>query len=86
LGSSTEKNAEKLDPVQAEIKDLNSGLRSVRDEQDFLRQREEYHDRTAKSTNKRVIVWFLFQFIFLGTVGYVQIYFLKRFFETRRIV
>lgn len=77
---------EKLDPVQVEIKELNGGLRSVRDEQDFLRLREEQHRVTATSTNKRVFYWFAFQLALLGCVSYMQIYFLKRFFETRRIV
>lgn len=91
---------EKLDTAQVELRDLNAGLRSLRDEQEYLLQREVTHKQStrnqcfiisylylvAESTNKRVMYWFVFQFLLLGSVGYFQIYYLKRFFEVRRVV
>lgn len=92
---------EKLDQAQIELRDLNAGLRSLRDEQEYLLQREITHKQStldliiiyilslrvvAVSTNKRVMYWFVFQLALLGSVGYFQIYYLKRFFEVRRVV
>lgn len=92
---------EKVDQAQLELRDLNAGLRSVRDEQEYLLQRELTHKKSmlclasygpnlyllvAESTNGRVTWWFVFQFGILGCVGYFQIYYLKRFFEVRRVV
>jgi hypothetical protein len=42
LGSSAE-SATKLDPVQNELRELNDGLRIVRDEHTFLMEREKKH-------------------------------------------
>jgi hypothetical protein len=40
----------------------------------------------AENTNKRVFYWFIFQIGLLGSISYFQIYYLKRFFEVRRVV
>lgn len=77
---------EKLDPAQTELRDLNVGLKSVRDEQEYLLQREALHKEIAVKTNRRVMYWFVFQILLLCSIGYFQIYYLKRFFEVRRVV
>lgn len=92
---------EKLDQAQIELRDLNAGLRSLRDEQEYLLQRELTHKQStiqlslkmtniylvvAQGTNRRVMWWFVFQIGLLGSVAYFQIYYLKRFFEVRRVV
>ncbi|PJF20100.1 hypothetical protein PSACC_00088 [Paramicrosporidium saccamoebae] len=95
LGSSAE-SATKLDPVQNELRELNDGLRMVRDEHAFLMERETKHREgdfplsthyvVALNTNSRVMWWFFIQIVMLGAVCYFQINSLKRFFEVRRVV
>lgn len=38
---------EKLDPAQAELRDLTTGLKSVRDEQEYLLDREIIHKKST---------------------------------------
>lgn len=92
--------AKKLDPVQNELRELNAGLRIVRDEHSFLMDREVKHRQglpvpfppasphrpVASSTNSRVMWWFFSQIALLSAVCYFQISSLKRFFEVRRLV
>lgn len=73
---------------------LNNGLRGVRDEQELLLRRENQHRQSrhfihslvAENTRSRVSWWFVLQTLLLGSVVYFQIWYLKRFFETRRVM
>lgn len=76
----------KLDPVQVEIRAINANLRQVRSEGALLLDREQGHKGVASSTKRRVMWWFLTQVLLIGGVSYFQVYYLKRFFETRRLV
>lgn len=88
-----------MDPVQNELKELNTALYQVRDEHAFLMEREKKHREgtfyycdhfdqiiVALSTNSRVMWWFVIQILLLGGVCYFQITSLKKFFEQRRVV
>ncbi|KAI6235885.1 Suppressor/enhancer of lin-12 protein 9 [Aphelenchoides besseyi] len=72
------------------IKDLSSSLTSVKHEQEYMEVRERVHRSINENTNSRVVLWAFFEAFVLGkftfsmTVG--QIFYLKRFFEVRRVV
>ncbi|CAG8441485.1 13516_t:CDS:2 [Ambispora gerdemannii] len=74
------------DPLEKEIRELTDGLSAIRDEQEYIVIRERVHRDTAESTNDRVKWWSLFQFIVLVSVCFWQVFYLKRFFEVKRVV
>lgn len=39
-----------------------------------------------KSTNRRVIVWFIFELLLIVALAVWQVYYLKKFFEVKRVV
>lgn len=69
-----------------EIAFLNGILMDVRDEQEYLKVREKTHRVIAENTNLRVQNWNIFQIIVLISLILFHIYFLKRFFEVKRII
>ena len=75
-----------MDPVQVELRAINANLRQVRSEGALLLEREQGHKGVASSTRTRVMYWFVSQVLLIGGVSYFQVYYLKRFFETRRLV
>ena len=74
------------DPVNQEMKALNIALREIKDEQDTMIQRANHHREIANGTNSRLFWWSFFQTITLAGVCAWQVYYLKRFFEVRRII
>ncbi|KAF5331542.1 hypothetical protein D9611_007646 [Ephemerocybe angulata] len=73
-------------PVEREIRALAAGLTSVKDEQEYIVVRERTHRNTAESTNSRVKWWSILQAIVLFAVVGWQIYYLKSFFEVKRVI
>ncbi|RIB19794.1 emp24/gp25L/p24 family/GOLD-domain-containing protein [Gigaspora rosea] len=74
------------DPLEKEIRELAEGLAAIKDEQEYIVMRERVHRDTAESTNDRVKWWSIFQFIVLFGVCFWQVFYLKRFFEVKRVV
>ncbi|KAI9727542.1 MAG: p24 complex component [Chrysothrix sp. TS-e1954] len=74
------------DPLEKEVRRLSDLLQQVRDEQSYIVVRERTHRNTAESTNARVKWWSLFQLGVLGGEGVFQVWWLKRFFEVKRVV
>ncbi|TPX47929.1 hypothetical protein SeMB42_g03029 [Synchytrium endobioticum] len=74
------------EPLQREIEHLANGLRAIRDEQSYMVARERAHRNTAESTNSRVMWWALIESILLIGVCLWQVYYLRRFFEVKRVV
>ena len=68
------------------IKELSSALRTVKHEQDYMAVRERVHRQINESTNSRVVLWSFFEAFVLISMTVGQIYYLKRFFEVRRVV
>ncbi|KAI6179539.1 Transmembrane emp24 domain-containing protein 2-like protein [Aphelenchoides besseyi] len=68
------------------LKELTEQLQSIIHEQDYLSVRHRVHKKINESTNFRVTMWSVFEsFIMIAmTVG--QVYYMKRFFEVRRLV
>ncbi|GLB33538.1 putative emp24/gp25L/p24 family/GOLD protein [Lyophyllum shimeji] len=73
-------------PVEREIRSLASGLLAVKDEQEYIVVRERTHRNTAESTNSRVKWWSILQAIVLFSVVGWQVYYLKSFFEVKRVI
>ncbi|KAI9754652.1 MAG: hypothetical protein M4579_004615 [Chaenotheca gracillima] len=74
------------DPLEAEVRQLSDLLAQVKDEQNYIVMRERTHRNTAESTNARVKWWSIFQLGVLIGEGIFQVWWLKRFFEVKRVV
>ncbi|KAI9839835.1 MAG: hypothetical protein M1819_000025 [Sarea resinae] len=74
------------DPLEAEVRQLSELLSAVKDEQGYIVVRERTHRNTAESTNERVKWWSIFQLGVLIGEGVFQVWWLKRFFEVKRVV
>ncbi|MCJ1372243.1 p24 complex component [Loxospora ochrophaea] len=74
------------DPLEAEVRHLSELLSQVKDEQSYIVVRERTHRNTAESTNARVKWWSIFQLGVLIGEGIFQVWWLKRFFEVKRVV
>ncbi|KAF7353024.1 Supernatant protein factor [Mycena venus] len=79
-------DADVVAPIEREIRALASGLQSVKDEQEYIVVRERTHRNTAESTNSRVKWWSVLQAVVLFLVVGWQIYYLKSFFEVKRVI
>merc|ERR1712000_673687 len=74
------------DPLEKEVRQLSELLDQVKDEQAYIVVRERTHRNTAESTNSRVKWWSIFQLGVLIGEGVFQVWWLKRFFEVKRVV
>jgi len=74
------------DPLESEVRQLSELLAQVKDEQSYIVVRERTHRNTAESTNSRVKWWSIFQMFVLVGEGLFQVWWLKRFFEVKRVV
>ncbi|KAI5814794.1 emp24/gp25L/p24 family/GOLD-domain-containing protein [Pyronema omphalodes] len=74
------------DPLEKGVKTLGELLNQVKDEQEYIVVREMVHRNTAESTNSRVKWWSIFQLGVVGGNGVFQVWYLKRFFEVKRVV
>ncbi|GFY75607.1 transmembrane emp24 domain-containing protein 2 [Trichonephila inaurata madagascariensis] len=68
------------------IKELSTSLTSVKHEQEYMAVRDRIHRGINESTNSRVVMWAFFEAVVLVTMTLGQVYYLKRFFEVRRVV
>ena len=68
------------------VRRLSEVLSQVKDEQAYIVVRERTHRNTAESTNSRVKWWSIFQLGVLIGEGIFQVWWLKRFFEVKRVV
>ncbi|KAG0149762.1 hypothetical protein CROQUDRAFT_653334 [Cronartium quercuum f. sp. fusiforme G11] len=73
-------------PIETEIKNLAHALEAVKEEQEYIVVREKLHRNTAESTNDRVKWWSLVQAGMVLAVTAWQVFYLKRFFEVKRVV
>jgi len=68
------------------IKELSTALVGVKHEQEYMEVRDKIHRKINESTNSRVVMWSFFEAIVLVAMTVGQVYYLKRFFEVRRVV
>lgn len=72
--------------LESMIKELTTSLTSVKHEQEYMGVRDRIHRNINESTNSRVVIWSFFEAVVLVTMTAGQIFYLKRFFEVRRVV
>lgn len=82
-GADDESSHNKLESM---IKELGTALTSVKHEQDYMNVRDKIHRTINESTNSRVVLWSFFEALVLVSMTIGQVYYLKRFFEVRRVV
>uniref|UniRef100_A0A0N5A4U5 GOLD domain-containing protein n=1 Tax=Parastrongyloides trichosuri TaxID=131310 RepID=A0A0N5A4U5_PARTI len=82
-GSTIDMDSQKLEEM---VRELSSSLTSVKHEQEYMEVRERVHRAINENTNSRVVLWAVFEAIILVSVTLGQIFYLKRFFEVRRVV
>ncbi|XP_026474717.1 transmembrane emp24 domain-containing protein 2-like [Ctenocephalides felis] len=72
--------------LESMIKELSSTLSGVKHEQEYMQVRDRIHRAINESTNSRVVMWSTFEACVLVVMTIGQVYYLKRFFEVRRVV
>jgi len=77
---------EHLSVLEIEVRKLNDRLRDVRAEQNYQRNREVAFRDTSESTNSRVMWWSIIQTSILVCAGMWQIFHLKSFFKSKKLV
>ncbi|TIB01391.1 hypothetical protein E3P89_01599 [Wallemia ichthyophaga] len=73
-------------PIEQEIRILADNVKAVQDEHEYLKARERSHRDTAESTNSRVKWWSIAQSGLLIVTCAWQVYYLKAFFEVKRVI
>jgi hypothetical protein len=68
------------------IGELSTSLTAVKHEQEYMEVRERIHRSINDSTNSRVVLWSFFEAFLLVAMTLGQVFYLKRFFEVRRVV
>jgi len=68
------------------IKELSTALTGVKHEQEYMAVRDRIHRSINENTNSRVVMWSFFEALVLVSMTLGQVYYLKRFFEVRRVV
>lgn len=63
-----------------------ASLTGVKQEQEYMQVRDRIHRSINESTNFRVVIWSTFEALILVAMTVGQVYYLKRFFEVRRVV
>ncbi|KAL2141215.1 hypothetical protein VTI28DRAFT_2674 [Corynascus sepedonium] len=74
------------DPLEVEVRKLSDLLERVKDEQAYIVVRERTHRNTAESTNSRVKWWNIFVIGVVIGESIFQVWWLRRFFEVKRVV
>ena len=72
--------------LEEQIKELAAALTSVKHEQEYMSVRDRIHRSINDSTNSRVVLWAFFEALVLVAMTLGQVFYLKRFFEVRRVV
>jgi len=83
-----DKNAEEANQNKLEemVNELATALKGVKHEQEYMEIRERIHRAINDNTNSRVVLWSFFEAFVLVAMTLGQVYYLKRFFEVRRVV
>lgn len=83
--SPEEENAEHQ-KLEGMVRELAQSLHGVKREQEYMTRRERIHREINQNTNSRVVMWAFFEAAVLVIMTVSQVYYLKRFFEVRRVV
>jgi len=79
-------DSEHHDKLGEMISQLSVSLTGVKHEQEYMEVRDRVHRAISDSTNSRVVWWAFFESLILVAMTAGQVYYLKRFFEVRRVI
>ncbi|KAI8388879.1 emp24/gp25L/p24 family/GOLD-domain-containing protein [Radiomyces spectabilis] len=79
-------SSEKLGPLEIELRRLESIVKSIVGQMDYLKRREERMRDTNESTNERVKWFSLLSLFTLISLGVWQILYLRSFFRRKRLI
>ena len=65
---------------------FNFVFAGAKHEQEYMEVRDRIHRAVNDNTNSRVVMWSFFEALVLVAMTVGQVYYLKRFFEVRRVV
>ncbi|CAH8492734.1 unnamed protein product [Heterobilharzia americana] len=68
------------------VNELSHSISSVKLEMEYVSLRTQVHWEINKNTNFRVVVWAAFEAFLIIAMSIGQVFYLKRFFEVRRLV
>ena len=68
------------------VPDSTTTFLGVKHEQEYMAVRDRIHRSINENTNSRVVMWSFFEALVLVSMTLGQVYYLKRFFEVRRVV
>ncbi|XP_028400400.1 transmembrane emp24 domain-containing protein-like [Dendronephthya gigantea] len=80
------KNDEHHDKLNGMIQELSAVLGGVKHEQEYMEIRDKVHRAINDNTNSRVVWWSFFESLVLVAMTVGQVYYLKRFFEVKRVI
>lgn len=85
-GQTAEQETKEHTKLEDMIGELSQALHSVKREQEYMVVRERIHRNINDNTNSRVVMWAFFEASVIAIMTIGQVYYLKRFFEVRRVV
>lgn len=65
---------------------IYDGLNLMEDHQDYLKFRESLHIQVTERTIRNVIMWTMIEALVLVVISIGQVFYLKKFFETRQYI
>lgn len=77
---------ENLSKLEVEMRRIEDGVAEILNDLKYLRRREERMRDTNESTNSRVAWLSIFSVVTMVAVGAWQIYYLKRYFQQKKIL
>lgn len=80
----SEQTPDVVSPLGNEVQQLYNSLNSIKSDQKYMKLRNKRHQLTNENTGKSMMWWTLFETVTLIGAGVFQVYYLKRFFESRR--
>ena len=75
-----------LKPIEVELRRLEDQVQAIHDDMKYLKNREESMRNTNESTNSRVLWFSIFSMVVLVVLGGLQLYYLKNFFKSKKIL
>ncbi|KAJ1549796.1 p24 complex component [Nowakowskiella sp. JEL0078] len=72
--------------IETELNHLADVINDYRDEASYIIERDIRHRRTAESTKSRVLWWSLIQTTIVIGVSVFQVWYMRRFFEVKRLI
>lgn len=77
---------ENLKPIELELRKIEDVVGSILADMTFLKQREEAMRNTNESTNARVMWFSMFSVAILAGLGLWQIWYLRSYFRSRKMI